>query len=623
MTANERAGRSGAAWLTAAALGLTFLLVSRTGNAWIEHEHEYVVLAGFERLLEEHRSKQRSLAEVWKLARRTHPDVLCEGVTASAHGRERGCIGFSMLAALAADHSCSPSDLSRTLAARWLAGVLDVSRRTADAIAEADADKDRHAHLDAWRQAHLDFQHVDREYLTRAEGNNAHFQLPRQGEKLEIHLRTALWQATESNAIANYVHYHAAALRLAASARDKCKTAYASCAAAQTEVWRALAAEAFALHFLGDAFSAGHIVGTWGDAPTRMGSHDYYSENGVDARTWSGWSYAAYGDSFQTRDDVVQASIAIATSLKQLALAFESGFAALSSYDRHFLGKIGLSWDLDSCKEPRVSRDLWQLQNAAFVLEVLRDTPVPATRVPALPRFPNEVGVFYTPALDIAARLDFSEPVGKRIPLRVRAAIPGIGFAAAGISARNLDGLVYFRVPLLIDGSEPGASTAPRVGIGIEWHVPFFLLPLDLLPLFPIYLVDQASGGDLYFRIAARAAAGGAIARWQRIRSLNFLEGASWQIVLGREGTVAVYARAPNEQRGSVDARDVVGLDNHSYTQIQLPILAMTGKHIYAGDLALDSRFRFGYDVSFRDGETLHGIWLGWGLDVRRYFWRP
>jgi hypothetical protein len=597
-------------------------LVTRAASAWIEHEHEYVVLEAFARMLEERPREVATLTEIWKLARKSHPDVLCEGVTISARdGRDRGCIGFSMLAALAADHSCSPSDLSRTLAASWLSGVLEITRRTQDGIAEADADEDRHAHLDAWRQAHLDFQHVDREYLTRAEGNNAHFQLPRQGEKLEIHLRTALWRGTESNAIANYVHYHAAALRLAAAAHDKCKPLNRSCAAAQRDVWLALASEAFALHFLGDSFSAGHIVGTWGDAPTRMGSHDYYSENGVDARTWSGWSYAAYGDSFQRRDDVVQASIAIATSLTQLGRAFEQGYAALPAYDRHFLEKTALDPDLNSCKAPRVSRDLWQLQAGAFVREVVRDTPVPATRVPALPRFPNEVGIFYTPALDIAARLDFTEPVGDRIPLRARAAIPGIGFAAAGISARNLDGLVYARIPLLLDGSEPGASTAPRVGIGVEWHVPFFLLPLDLIPLAPIYLVDQATGGDLYFRIAARAAAGGAIARWQRIRSLNFLgDGASWQIVLGREGTVAVYA---GERRGSVDARDVVGLDNHGYTQIQLPILAVTGKHMYAGDLALDSRFRFGYDVSFRDGETIHGLWLGWGFEVRRYFWRP
>ena len=614
----------GAARITALALGLALALLPRTANAWIEHEHEHVVLEAFARLLEEKPAEVNTLAEVWKLGRRAHPGVLCDGVIISAEsGRDRGCIGFSMLAALAADHSCSPSDLSRTLNAKWLAGVLEVTRRTQNAIAEADADKDRHAHLDAWRQAHLDFQHVDREYLTRAEGNNAHFQLPRQGEKLEIHLRTALWRGTESNAIANYVHYHAAALRLAAAARAKCAKLTSACAAAREDVWQAFSAEAFALHFLGDAFSAGHIVGTWGDAPTRMGSHDYYSENGVDARTWSGWSYAAYGDSFQRRDDVVQASIAISTSLKQLARVFAEGLSALEFTDRHFLGRIAIDPDLNSCKAARVSHDLWQLQAAVFVLEVVSDTPVPATRVPALPRFPNEVGVFYTPALDIAARLDFTEPFGDRIPLRARAAIPGIGFAAAGISARNLDGLVYLRVPLLIDGSAPGASTAPRVGIGLEWHVPFFFLPLDLIPLFPIYLVDQASGGDLYFRIAARAAAGGAIARWQRIRSLNFLDGASWQIVLGREGTVAVYSAAATEQSGSVDTRDFLGLDNRGYTQIQLPILAMTGKHIYAGDLALDSRFRFGYDVSFREGEVIHGLWLGWGFEARRYFWRP
>jgi hypothetical protein len=614
----------GGAQLAAAALGLVLALLTRTAGAWIEHEHEHVVLEAFARMLEEKPKEVSTLAEVWKTARETHPDVLCEGVIISArNGQEQRCIGFSMLAALAADHSCSPSDLSRTLAAGWLSGVLEVTRRTEDAIAEAHADKDRHAHLDAWRQAHLDFQHVDREYLTRAEGNNAHFQLPRQGEKLEIHLRTALWRSTESNAIANYVHYHAAALHLAASAQKKCAPGGGTCPRARAEAWRALAAEAFALHFLGDSFSAGHIVGTWGDGPTRMGSHDYYSENGVDARTWSGWSYAAYGDSFQRREDVVQAAIAITTSLTQLARVFEKGLAALDANDQHFLGKVTVDPDLDSCKAARVSHDLWQLQGARFVVEVVRDTPVPATRVPALPRFPNEVGVFYTPALDIAARLDFTEPVGDRIPLRARAAIAGIGFAASGISARNLDGLIYLRAPLLLDGSAPGASTAPRVGIGIEWHVPFFLLPLDLIPLAPIYLVDQATGGDLYFRIAARAAAGGAIARWQRIRNLSFLDGASWQIVLGREGTVAVYAKGSREQRGSVDAADAVGLDNHGYTQIQLPILAMTGKHIYAGDLALDSRFRLGYDVSFREGETIHGIWLGWGFEVRRYFWRP
>ena len=44
------------------------------------------------------------------------------------------------------------------------------------------------------------------------------------------------------------------------------------------------------LHFLEDAFAAGHIAGSWGNAAERKGTHDYYNEHGLDAETWNGTS---------------------------------------------------------------------------------------------------------------------------------------------------------------------------------------------------------------------------------------------------------------------------------------------------------------------------------------------
>jgi hypothetical protein len=39
--------------------------------------------------------------------------------------------------------------------------------------------------------------------------------------------------------------------------------------------------EAFALHFLEDAFAAGHVAGAWGDSSQRQGTHDFYNAAGV------------------------------------------------------------------------------------------------------------------------------------------------------------------------------------------------------------------------------------------------------------------------------------------------------------------------------------------------------
>ena len=77
-----------------------------------------------------------------------------------------------------------------------------------------------------------------------------------------------------------------------------------------------LADEAFALHFLEDAYAAGHVAGTWGDVSQRKGTHDYYNEAGLEVFTWerSGQSVVLMGDAHMRPED---AQIAAARRARQ------------------------------------------------------------------------------------------------------------------------------------------------------------------------------------------------------------------------------------------------------------------------------------------------------------------
>src|SRR5262249_34088719 len=130
----------------------------------------------------------------------------------------------------------------------------------------------------------LAFERVDPEYSTRAGSNNAHFLLPRHVDEPDRYAGEAL--TGELNAIGLYVLFHTAALQHASGATGS----------SGPEARLALALEFFGLHFLEDAFAAGHIAGSWGNAAERKGTHDYYNEHGIDAETWNGKSEILFGD---------------------------------------------------------------------------------------------------------------------------------------------------------------------------------------------------------------------------------------------------------------------------------------------------------------------------------------
>ena len=123
---------------------------------------------------------------------------------------EKVCVDFASFPALAADHSCSADELWADVSREpWAVKVVWVAARTKERLATSTSPAQ---HEDVWSLSHLAMQYVDPRYLTRAEGNNAHFLVPRAPvlakEDLNGYLDRVLLPTTEINATGLYAEYH-------------------------------------------------------------------------------------------------------------------------------------------------------------------------------------------------------------------------------------------------------------------------------------------------------------------------------------------------------------------------------------------------------------------------------
>ena len=188
---------------------------------------------------------------------------------------------------------------------------LEAQRRLADEQSRAER-------INALRTADLRLQRADPEYATRAGSNNAHFLLSRpspQHHPIE-YAELSLYAGAEISAIGVYAYFHLSALQKASRLANETLTP----AQRQALARAALADEAFALHFLEDVFAAGHIAGTWGTAPQRQGTHDYYNQYGLEVFTWGGGhkSVVLMGDAHMRPEDAQVASSTVRESLEQV-----------------------------------------------------------------------------------------------------------------------------------------------------------------------------------------------------------------------------------------------------------------------------------------------------------------
>jgi hypothetical protein len=514
---------------------------------WLYHEHRAITAKGVQALDPRHRA---ALDAFWTQQRGASAARLCASPAAEDAGAEVTCIDFADWPAIAGDHSCTPQEMLRTiLESAWILNVKRAALRTGERIGKAVRDSERRNYQ---AMGDLGLESADPAYSTRAGSNNAHFLLPRESVSLDptAYTATMLRDGSELNAAAIFVAYHLAALHQAALAAGS--AAAPEDRAAELRI--ILALEAFALHFLEDAFAAGHVAGSWGEVAERKGTHDYYNEHGVDAENWDREPMQIFGDGHMREDDLARAGHAVETSLEELLDALQPD-SPISRDARGFAVTQALAaGSFDVCKELQVPH--WQPPEsmAGYVSRTLRLAPIPfrGPGFASLPRFRAEIGSFIGAESGAAlagagggftngqsggvqGALDVGVRVGLGLDALLGDAGDGLIFIQAGITAQTRssgrceqncpeDPLVQQFVP----------AVPARSGLNFRLRIPFWLIPGDLVLATPVLAFTNPMALK---KMAIRAADGGLIP-WQTRLSTRF---GAFQFMAGREVAVTLF----------------------------------------------------------------------------------
>jgi hypothetical protein len=625
--------------ISAGIQGLTALalLLPAAGRAWIYSEHRDIAGAGIARLSSGEKEK---LDRLWAAARKTTPARLCEQLSAGDQGAAPPCIDFAAWAAISGDHSCSPRELvGSVVPGPWILSVAAVAAETKVALRLASS---REARNNRIATMNLALQRADSAYATRAGANNAHFLLPREGGGAPGYLKAVVRQGAPLNALGLYVQYHLAAL--AAASRLPAEPSGA-------EALDVLALEGYALHWLEDSFAAGHVVGTWGSAAWRKGTHDYYSEFGVDTLNWNGEPLIAFGDANMRAADLERASTTVGTSLSQLAHALAPG-DAVASPARAFGPGPAAMLAFNACKEERQPSDRGLEQVEQAMARQLGSTPVPGRGEGHvnLPRFRDELGPFVGgfASLDGGVGWGGLSSAGARGTGAVSAGIR-VGFGVEGVTGSIGTGLGFLEAGVQMAAAQTdkcagttcdalGASNLfPRVpartGLRLGLRLPFWLVPGDTLLLVPILALASP---ESLSKVGVAAGSGGFI---PYERSVSTGAGV-FQFVLGREVQATLYGYLGNKTIPLVIAPIGQGPSGPQYGVVALksvalsfPTLEWTPFRTFATQVAFSFQLQLGFGVElplsvsvpYPSGSTPPSVPAAWNIFLRigsdgRYF---
>ena len=513
---------------------------------WLYHEHRAITAKGIESLDPRHRAV---LDALWAQARASSAR-LCATPTEGGAGTQVTCIDLAAWPAIAGDHSCSPQEMLHTiLDSPWILNVARIASRTGEKIEAADREARRR---NEQAVGDLGLESTDPAYSTRAGSNNAHFLLPRQSVSLDaaVYAAAMLSETAEINAAAIFITYHVAALHKAALAAGSDLPPQERAA----ELRDVLALEAFALHFLEDAFAAGHVAGSWGEVAERKGTHDYYNEHGLDAESWNREPMQLFGDGHMRAEDLERAGHAVGTSLEEVLDALQPDSTIGRDARSVPVPQAIAAGTFDVCKESRVPN--WPIPESmgAYVARALRSAPIPfrGPGYASLPRFRAEIGSFVGAESGAAlagagggftngqtggvqGALDVGVRVGLGLDALLGDAGDGLIFVQAGITAQTRssakcetdcpdDPLVSQFVP----------AVPARSGLNFRLRIPFWLIPGDLVLATPVLAFTNPTALK---KMAIRAADGGLIP-WQTRLSTRF---GAFQFMAGREVGVTLY----------------------------------------------------------------------------------
>jgi len=500
-------------------------LAPATIYAWLYPEHRDITLLALEALKPEQRSV---LDELWSEARVGHEVTLCAHIADTGQALTPSCIDYGAWPALGGDHSCSARELlDAVLKAPWVLKVAAVGARLDVTLAAA---KRRDQIINAVRRSDIDLLRADPDMVARALTNNAHFLLARPNIDMtpEAYARMVLGAGSEINAVGAYTFYHLRALvAVARIAKGDLATEVRRQAALA-----AFADEGFALHFLEDGFASGHVAGNWGNSAIRKGTHDYYSEHGVEIRTWDGNTFVGLGDAYLKPDNAKHVANAVRDSLAEVADVLA--------------GKIQITLPPDNsaniepesfnvCRETHFSSAVINQQEVQILLPIMAQTVIPGLGdVPGqLPRFRSEFGPFIGVS---AALLGQATDGGFGSEQSGASGIGGletafrVGLGLEGVLDESGDGLAFADVGYRQNGAAQGtAATIPgRGAITLRVRAPFWLIPGDLVVAAPVLaLVSHRT----LQRMAVQAGNGGLIP-WQSGLATPI---GRFQFVLGRE----------------------------------------------------------------------------------------
>ena len=596
--------------LVATAAAVAGLLVASRAEAWLLVEHARAgraatqeIAANAARGVQEDARAHALLDQAWTFVRggdaaratRLCPEYFVEWA-GGAHPR---CLGLAALPALAGDHACTTADLDLATRAPWLDEVLAAAidrQQKIDAYPQDDID----ARQGERRSLDEDLETADAGYLFRAAGSHVHFQMPRaRTMETAVEYMDAALRAVP-NATAAYIAYHTRALALAVETRRRCGGA--PCAAASDLLWLTFLEESFALHFLEDSFAAGHMAGVVDGTSYRMGTHDYYSSHGLDVRTWSGESYAAYGDAFLDDTSLHVVGHAVAASLRQLAWALSpkslspgdaapcDGPSPLDPLDCSDERALPLPTSpMDSCSAAPFAVDP-ALAQRAFLGQVLRLEPIPALEKPTLGRDRKELGVFVPFALELSTGYFGGRSGGAYVEPSLAL---GVGWAADAILSDYSDPLFFLEARGAMQARGDGSYA---LGIGGRMRIPYAVVPGDIL-VWGIPAAVLQGKSPRWVRAAVLAAMRG---------GERFDQGARLQFVGGREvGAFAFHD---------------VGRDRWSWS-LELPLIEVRATHGFRGRLAEDIDLQLGMTVGGLGGDFGVGIFLG--VSNRARFYAP
>jgi hypothetical protein len=576
-------------------------------NAWVYSEHRDISVAAVLKLDPEYR---KVLDSLWRWARVGHEHRLSSSIVIMQLPEKPNYLDWAAWPAIGGDHACSPSSMLRNiLTSDWIIEVVRTSEQFKRRMVSATTNSQR---INALREQDLLLQRADPKYSTRASANNVHFLLARNSLTVELseYLQGCLAQGGEINAFAAYTWFHYRALAKAKRLRenglsdaDRSKLALA-----------ALGDEAFAVHFLEDAFAAGHVAGVWGNTSVRKGTHDYYNQHGYETYSWNSESIVLLGDAYMRVEDIEAPATAVKTSLMQLADAASGREPYLSHgfNDREVPGLNSLDADtLDICTSTDIPARVANRELFEQLKDVVKQTPVPALKsgYGAMPRFRSELGGFvglspYVCAMgwndDFSSSSTSSLGVGS-VGLNLR-----FGLGLDGVTSESGDGLAFLEVGICNDnastttvstdslsGDVPSdASSIPaRTSIATRVRLPYFLIPGDLI----IGALLIAPFSNQTFTEMAVVAGNGGLLGWQSciatpIGRLQFLLGREIGVQLYgfTRGSQSIYIqRRSNDNQlvtESVDLRSILieapiiewrpfrtfSLDQHSSLAVQL-----------------------------------------------------